>query len=481
MKEIKLFKIIEVFNETQIKNFKLFLSSPYLNKGRNLKTVYDKLIKNYPDFNKMSENYGKMLNTAKSPQVVKNYISHLTELALDFLGYENLRNNNTLLNLETGKTLSRINSTRLIIERLNYSYETEYNKKTDLIDYYNLFKINGLKACYYYESNNQQNLFNTQIETIAALSTYFMLELNRRVEIIGVLNYNKNYDSPVLNDVEKLLNYDALGKILEQSNIKNKNLLKFFKEYYKPNIKDGKTDMQHLIYIIDLYDKVYDSVNPLLNYVISNNLWNQWVVYKNNSTDKSPHIGFRLIDKYLLKIYDYDKYKNYPMHVSQFISFLNIALQRKKFDWVKEFIKKYKHLLPDKYRKDMEEYAFGLLLFSQKKFQEALNIFINIHNPVENFKYELRIKVLQLHYELNYLDNLSVMIKSFNKFLKESEEHFSYQIDGYKLFLVNFKNLIRLKSNKDKYEAEFKRNKLFKDTKTNEQQWLIEKYDELLN
>ena len=96
MKTPKLFTILRTFSDEEMKRFEKFIISPYKNSGKNVKPLFKALKKYHPAYANerlTEEKIYKFLyrtgNTKEKKAYVKVLLSHLTNLAIEFLKNEN--------------------------------------------------------------------------------------------------------------------------------------------------------------------------------------------------------------------------------------------------------------------------------------------------------------------------------------------------------------------------------------------------------
>jgi hypothetical protein len=154
------------------------------------------------------------------------------------------------------------------------------------------------------------------------------------------------------------------------------------------------------------------------------------------------------------------------------------ALMLKKLDWAQGFADNYCSLLLPEQKTDMVNYTGAMLCFERKKYDEALEYIIKVNHTFFVFKYEAKILMLKIYYELNSYEQAISLIDSFSHFLtKNKNVSFTYK-ETFMTFLKFLKLLIKQRLDQDRVNK-YNKHELLKQAENTEhfmsKAWILEK------
>lgn len=97
-------------------------------------------------------------------------------------------------------------------------------------------------------------------------------------------------------------------------------------------------------------------------------------------------------------------------YTNTFLNIVNTACYLSQFDWVKNFVNQQStKLLPDE-KKETESLAKARIAFEEKKFEDVIDLLLDVNS--KNFNFELNIRTLQLraYYELRNIYNQQFLL-----------------------------------------------------------------------
>lgn len=163
------------------------------------------------------------------------------------------------------------------------------------------------------------------------------------------------------------------------------------------------------------------------------------------------------------------------------IKFRNIAVvgtRVKDYDWLEDFMKKYRHTLTQKQQSTLYPYCIALLYFYQKKYDEAKNILL-LPEDIDNIlSFDIKRLQIMIYYEENDIDLLDAMMNSFRVLIfRDKFLSINYK-EANKSFINMLFQMIRTKPNDhkkiEKMIVTLKSNKSFM-----ERHWLLKKVLEM--
>ncbi len=101
---------------------------------------------------------------------------------------------------------------------------------------------------------------------------------------------------------------------------------------------------------------------------------------------------------------------------------VKLALQLKKYDWVKSFIKEKSTILPDAFREDALNYNLAEVNYITKQFRVAQEHLLQVSFSDLNYYLGARILLAKIYYELEDIEPLLSLISAFTIFLKRNKQ-----------------------------------------------------------
>jgi hypothetical protein len=190
--------------------------------------------------------------------------------------------------------------------------------------------------------------------------------------------------------------------------------------------------------------------------------------------------------KELFEIYKLDLNKRTysmlnDMSFRYYTDVVETGLKLKEYGWVKEFIEKYKPALSPDARDNTYSYSLALYEFAMKNFEKSLGLLSKVKYNDVYHKMKYRNILLMLYYELNYSDLFLSHLDSFNHFILNdnliSDERKLY----YSGFIKFIKQLSGLRDKEKIEELQSLKQKILEDQTLYDNEWLLEKIDELIN
>lgn len=494
MKTPKLFTILRTFSDEEIKNFEKFIISPYKNPGKNVKPLFKALKKYHPVYSSeklTEEKIYKFLyrtgNTKEKKAYVKVLLSHLTNLALEFLKNKNNES-------EYEKNFSEVR----FLKMLNY-------RKLDSL-YFSQYRSINRSLPKEFDSESSPYILNMQLEKE---NCNFLLDRDNQVKTSEVLLkqgeylllfflteffkirahyrtneyvFNAGYDGTILKEVMNNFNFEPIIQYLK--NIKNDNY---------PIISIYYNSMMAQLDIND--DQFFRNFKELLELNVSlfdreelGNLYVDleaccWKRLNCNITDqRREYFRKELFDIYKkeLKLNIY-KYEHDFMRIHKFRNIIMSALNLKEYDWLEKFTKKYYSELAPEYRENMYNYSLAVLNFNRAKYEESLKQFSNIKYDYFYLKVDIKNWMLLIYYELNLNEQAYSLIDTYKHFLAKNKNLSALFKKNNLDFLNMYIKIMNFKCGKEFFNPDKMISELTANGKFIHKGWLLKKIEELKN
>lgn len=485
-----LFNLLKTFNESEINKFHEYLISPYFNHSNKMITLFEKIIKYYPEFNKedLTKEYFCQSFYPKHNYVdseLRKDLSHLLKLSEDFLIMENFKYNKFSHYPCLLRELTSRNQNGLF-EKIISSYEEDLSLKNINSDIflYNKYLIEKEKLNYSdtFRKIIKKDVLLKEVDCVTMtgvyLTTFYLKEIiTAYFNIIFYSNeFNLNTSS---NTLIKLINNLNIEKMMKIVNKNNKfsfilelyyALVKTFKEY-----KNEKYYFlyKHLLYkskdILCISEVSFHFFN-LLNYCTIKIDSNK----NNNFNDELLCIYKEILEKEYYKI-------NKDNYLSK-ILFRNAichGISLKKYEWVEKVINDYYTKLSPQCQSSMFSYGYAILNNAIGKYEISIEYCNNIEMDYYQFKYDLKNLILKNYYELNYFDEIFSQIDFYKHFLNNDLLQNNYFKKCYKSFIYYMEKLVLFKSGINKIYIATLYKKLQSEENLSYKSWLLTKYEEV--
>ena len=484
----KIISILQSFTETDIKDFKKFLASPYFSRGRNLTKYFDCLMKYYPLFeiekDKFLKSYfGKKDNAAgKQSQIIRTLNFDLSKILEDFLTECSLKNNRfypDFLLIEEYYKRGLFETGELKVEEALASkdgQETGYIKEMQMMlmtNSFSKFKRNSNKNIEIYDAAERQSeemlsfffgLSMNILNSFCVNSSNYKIEKN--TEQLSHLLNNFDFDKFLENFRPDYPNYERIkldifliGLLLKNQTF-NKNL------YQRLN---------------DVYVKAFDSLDMEDKANYFNAVMN---CYTFAQSEELVNLKFDLIKFGISNGLFPSKGVKY-MNTGNLKMFMLAGLHANEISWAEAFVNEYIEKISPDFKENFIYYTSAYIRHYKQEYLKSLDAISLFKFGNEVYTYDMKLMQLKNFYELakqseSYLENLNYSIDAFLHFLKDNKKvSASYRKLG-KDFAAGLRLLIKINfdsGKKDKEKIKFDLEFFLKGTNNI---WLINKIKEVL-
>lgn len=148
------------------------------------------------------------------------------------------------------------------------------------------------------------------------------------------------------------------------------------------------------------------------------------------------------------------------------------GLQTRDYEWVENFIPKYRNVLERTYRDSAYSFNMARLKFARKDYDEALELLqhSNYHEPLLNMA--AKTMAIKIYYALGEYDVLDAHLEAFIKYIRR-KPGLGYHRDNYLQLARYTQKLVALNRN-DKAEMQALRQKIASEPVLTEREWLLE-------
>ncbi len=473
----KLFTLINTFSKKEIKEFGLYVSSPFFTSGKNYPTekliqLVNIIIDTYPDLESGRLERKKIYmnlygNKQYNDNTIRNLFSDLKELAEGYLK----------------ECRAKVNEYEqehyLLIELFNRKLDKEFSKQ--LKNCYKMLDGRELNAEYFYDrfrttdylsyfNGRKQKMNNIEVQdTYYDFNIFYILRvLQQFIVMINMGNLMKyNFKIPMYNEVMNHLeknidDYVKIPRIIIYYNLIRMLSLKEEKYFYE--LKNQLIKLESSLDIIDRNNIYICLGNYCLEKIIKGNF-------------KYHREKFNVDKAYLKSGLIYGKHF---FHLNLFMGMSMNALDLGEYEWTEDFINKnITHVAPE-IQAFAKHYITAELNYRKNYFDEALNYLavIKIENPYN--KQLIRNLRLKIYFDTGYFNEALSLTETSLKFLSALNENDFKGRDDFMLFIKYYQALlkIQLKTLSAKQEKEGKsllNKELSKERYFRNKNWLKEK------
>lgn len=486
MLKSKFIDILKTFRPEELKKFRLFVTSPFHNKNMNAVKLFDLIRKFYPHFDAPlfeKEKLFKKLYPGKkySDIVMRILLSDLLKLSEEFLAYNSF-------------VSSGINEDKFLLGELqNRKLDTLFTKhlrelkekfsKAGMIDshyFYDLFQLEGAKVNFLISRDRQNESGQALLKQSEYLLDFFLFnalnivqELNEQEEVL-----NEKFDPNLTKELFRNLDFKEFMKLYRSSNHKYSPIIEIFYLMYLVSEVSGGSEM---------YDKLFSLVKQNIEQFTYTEQYNLMLGLESSCLSQIQSGGTLTNDR-LMEVYEFmlstgvlSTEGRSMIQANLFRNIFYTAVTLKRYEWAEEFAEKYKEKLLPEQQEDMLNYTKALLNFERENYEEALLYISKVNYRFFVFKYEAKVLMLKLYYELKAYEQALSLIDTFSHFLTKNKKVPEIYRESFMKFLKYVKALIKIShgTGKEKeIDAEVTLSKAGSESQLLNKRWILNKMRE---
>lgn len=473
-----LIEILRSFSKEEIKSLQDFLDSPFHNKKTSAVKLFAQIKKHYPELTSIKlhrESLWRILFPDKPYNygIMKNLIYDLTKLTEEFISVSKDRNDQMRKEFNIIKFLSDKKKIKLAEKYLGRADNEIRDKTTGDAEYFeNKFRIEKIRLSIHYSKTADKHKLIPGAEfeqSSKYLIESFLISILENYVMINSLNkiHKSEFGMPLLEEVLAFVNRNP--EFLENF---------YLKTYYFILLLDREQDEKYYFILKNILTGTEDEISASFKYVLWENISNYITFRFHAGESEMVREQFELnklsLNKKIYNADDEDKF-----FVNNFMTFFNVALHLKEYDWAEEFVQIYTGRFDNKTQEDIRNYCLGSLSVGSKDFLKANEYFSRIrklHEP--NMKAGLKLSMLIVYYELGWHESALNMSDSF-KHLLDNEKNLQEVIrEKFRKFIKGYLMLTEIKFGKDENAKLKLKIYLQQNTGIGSVKWLIRKAKE---
>lgn len=485
MKDIRLIKLIRTFSKEELKLFQKFLESPFLKPTRNTVSLFEYIIKFYPEYSsedlEKEKIFKKLFKGEKyTEKKLLNLIFDLSKAAEDFLAHNTMKDDEMeyLLNLSKGYMSKNLRDESFRVNKIiEKKLKPGFSPSIDYIS--KLRRLTYLKSIYYAEKSDFENLIETKKNYFEASVIQFIVDFSGIVsdKRPALSTYGNKMENRMVDSITQSFDVKKLLLLLEESGYDKKSIITL--HYYMLKMYEEPENSEYYYKLRDFFYETLTEYNREERALIFRNLANYCVQRSVGSSMEFRKEGLE-VHKKLVESNSYSLSENEYMDVITYRNIVQYSISLKETKWLEYFLNEYSDRIQPDLRVDLKNLSLGHLYFLKKDFEKALDSVSRINSEFFLFKTDLKNLMLRIYYELDYFESAYSLVDSYKHFLVNSKEI----LKSFRVIIGNFVkyyfDLLKIKALQSKENPEFVKNKIEKENNIISKSWLIEKADELI-
>lgn len=492
----KLLDILKNLSPRELKNFKDFVNSPFFNKSEKVSKLFERLIRNYPDFSfdgitKETLHYELFPNIKYNDATIRHLFSDLYNLAERFLIEVNIQTKDSEKSSYLLEELYFRNLPDLMETHLNRMEEIDReNKQLGSTVFLDRFKYQTDKFNYFsskpdsFSHKNIDNIIQILNSRNKNLVVFFITELIKCADNINLIMQKYNF-APSANFTGDLINIIDIEKVLMHLTA-HPELSKYsyiINTYYKLFRVFNNSDSD--VFYFELKKEIKENIGRYSFEEISY-LYKKLVDYcikkcktSNNGKDFSTELFSVYEDILIMKLFLNRHTNNFPLDL--FRNILILALRIKNFEWAEHFIYFYSDYLPSGQKINIVNFSMASLFFEKAEFEKSLYYLNKLKLNNVSLKLDTKSLLLRIYFEINCQESLFSLSAAYKEFLKKSEGISDSKRKSHKEFIKFTEKLLMLKPTAEEMGLNWLKIEIEAANPLLNKSWLIEKINSLIN
>ncbi len=480
-----LFKLLKAIREDEWKDFERFVSSPYLNSGRNYLQLVKILKRFHPDFNHPDftrENIYEKLYPGKEykESVLNTMLSRLYAVGENYLVYAALDKDNEMLK---EKLLIRELTSRGTMLKLNKTISNDLsylsNKPFEPNDFKILKEINR-EVLLLNEVNGKNDLiYENLISILKNMVLHFLYEYS--LNLSTIYSYKSYWKEDFqLNPLSSLMPDSEIERIaseLENADPEKGLPVRLALLSYLATKHPDNDEYYHKLK--ELVFNAYDKLGEQTRHVFINNLSSIAIqkFLEGRSEFKRETFELRRLqfekDEFIHK-------RGYIRPGELRTSFLD-AMNAGEPVWAAKFRDRYLPMINPELRNEMRCYCNAWLAYTNGDLDSALDNACRVNINQIIFKLDMKNIIARIYYETDSIEPLNSHLSAYRQLLATSDSRNKIFLTRHRNYIKYLRKLVSLKHKRNREpDLSILRDTVKKDNLTSKT-WLLEKIRELGN
>lgn len=456
----KILSLLGMFSEEEIKQFTLFISSPYFNKLKNICRLFDILKKYHPLYDSphiSNENiFRKLFPEEKfNDSRIRSLFSYLYSLAGKFLAAESYFSNGNRLNIEIIRGHRNKNHTAYLNKSISNVFNSILKEKIRDHDHYEeLYLLQ-------YEKNHLGSYFKPErdfpVESDVLTASYLVKMLKLYATIYNIKSsLDISVDEELINRIESIAQMPVFSKTPA---VKMNYLLYRVTRYFDEKAFSEFTSNTALQLSSYKPEDLYQAYILLVNFCVimiregnSRYIRQKFELYQ-NITDK--------------KLWQHEKYISYVI----FNNIVTSANENKEFSYALNFIKENSQIIEPDMRENITHFCYAKTYYSLKEYDKALAHLAKTGGMDDLFyKFAVKDLTIKIFCETGQYEPVTSIIDSYRHLITKSRIITLNVKQSYRIYLNFLSEIIKSENKKTLEEI---KNRLINSPGFANKEWLI--------
>ena len=130
---------------------------------------------------------------------------------------------------------------------------------------------------------------------------------------------------------------------------------------------------------------------------------------------------------------------------SNYKNIVTLGLRLKKYDWVNEFMEKYRKLVSESYRDNVYHFCKADMLYNQASLKEAIRLLNTVTFTDIFYQISARILLIKLYFEMEEHEGLFYALDAFERFLRRDKSIAKERRESHRNFIICCRRLAKLR------------------------------------
>jgi hypothetical protein len=235
----------------------------------------------------------------------------------------------------------------------------------------------------------------------------------------------------------------------------------------------------------EYYFKLKEHVEKYLDRFDKQEQFNLFLILESTCVTKVSS-GNTEFYKQLMSVYELMLEKRLYTHTEKdcfqtnlFRNMFYTAVILRKFEWAEKFLAEYIDKLIPAQKESMFHYAQSMLNFERRNYEAALGEIIKVNHKFFFFKYDAKILMLKIYYELKEYEPALSAVDSFSHFLGKNRAVTDTDKVRFGCFLKFYRNLMKLLDGRNGQDLQKLKKEISDSPNVISRKWLLEKAGEI--
>lgn len=455
MLKSKFLEIVRTFTKKELKEFRDFVTSPIYNSNKNVIRIFDIVRKHWPEFKSPAIEKEKLFEVIYPDKkyndtVMRILSSDLLSLSEEYITYKRFTRESFDKTKLLLAELKERKLNPLFVKHEREAAEILYKGGISIQDYYlNHFQLESAKIDFLISRDRQNDSGSSQIRKSEYLVTFAITNILNIVQELTEYEevLNEKQDFRLAAEFLKSLDLDRVMQYMKKHKFKYYNVVEIYYFMYKL-----QSEHEYEKY----YSLLRESIDKNLEIFSSEEQYNLFLILESCCLTRmrygllSDYSGLFEVYELMLRREAFTVSSRDYMQANLFRNIFYTAVVLKKFSWAEKFISDFSGFLLPEQKEDMTNYSGAILKFERGELESALGDISKVNYGFFVFKFESRVLMMKIYYEMKSFDSVVSLMDAFSHFLAKNKNVSEVYKEQFMNFLRFLRSLIKYSQNPGK-------------------------------